>query len=320
MVYREPILHSLLILIVNQYVSPVMLLFDDETNGYRHQILPFAFGDDVVQRAVSVAAAFHLSARVPELRAPAEAGRAVIIKKLKDASWSGSQQVFNESTWTTILLLIVADLITGSEDMVILYNMLMSFIKAKCVDPNPSPLVKFLLSQSQLIEYFALPIVDESRSVANLGEHTSPVVPFDDMQLEKAMKPGSYFKIPLYAKAYSLARDVYLHRARSSTDDLKYTETTESSTIFFELKHLLVGLDQTAAGAHTMVWPYFVGAAESSTAEDREFFHKRLEYICHTTGYDNVRVALDVLEQLWAHPGTERWTALLPKISSTIIM
>ena len=59
-----------------------MLMYDDEANGYRRQILPLAHADPIVERAVCVAAAFHLSRQVPELRLPAESGRAAIVSKL----------------------------------------------------------------------------------------------------------------------------------------------------------------------------------------------------------------------------------------------
>jgi hypothetical protein len=61
-----------------------MIMFDGETNGYRHEILPFGVCNDVVQRSICVAAALHLALRMPELRVSAEAGRVAIIRKLKE--------------------------------------------------------------------------------------------------------------------------------------------------------------------------------------------------------------------------------------------
>jgi len=127
-----------------------MILFDGETNGYRHEILPFGVCNDIVQRAICVAAALHLAPRMPELRGPAEAGRATIIRKLKEtADMNCSSGVFTEATWATIMLLIVTDLVTGNEDVLILYRMLQSYLK--CRPPNTeTSLTTFLIYQSQL--------------------------------------------------------------------------------------------------------------------------------------------------------------------------
>jgi hypothetical protein len=127
-----------------------MILFDGETNGYRHEILPFGVCNDVVQRSICVAAALHLAPKMPELRVPAEAGRAAIIRKLKENSdRRDPSDIFAETTWVTILLLIVTDLVTGNEDVLILYRMLQSYIKGR--PPGlETPLTKFLMYQSQM--------------------------------------------------------------------------------------------------------------------------------------------------------------------------
>lgn len=136
---------------VVERVSPIMTLFDDERNGYRHHVLPFAVYDNVIQRAVSVAAAFHLSDRMPELRFPAEAGRQAIIQKLREtALHEGNSQVFNETTWLTIILLIVSDLVTGSEDVFILYKMLVPFLDGSKKQTKQTPMTEFLEYQSRL--------------------------------------------------------------------------------------------------------------------------------------------------------------------------
>jgi hypothetical protein len=137
--------------IVVEHVSPIMTLFDDERNGYRHHVLPFAVYDNVVQRAVSVAAAFHLSDRMPKLRFPAEAGRAAIIQRLRETAVNdNNSQVFSETNWLTIILLIISDLVTGSEDVFILYKMLVPFLDGSKGRGDQTPMTKFLEYQSRL--------------------------------------------------------------------------------------------------------------------------------------------------------------------------
>lgn len=128
-----------------------MLMYDDGANGYRHQILPLAHSDPVVERAVCVAAAFHLSSTMPELRLPAENGRAAIIHKLSAMSFD-----LSDATWATILVLIVAELVTGHEHVLTLYRVLAAFVDARSQAMGQrglgggSPLGQFLYHQSRL--------------------------------------------------------------------------------------------------------------------------------------------------------------------------
>jgi hypothetical protein len=127
-----------------------MIFFDGEENGYRRHVLPLAVYDSVVQRAVYVAAAFHLSKWKPELRAPAEAGRAAIIRKLAEDAAMNGDQVFSETTRATIILLIVADLVAGTKDVLILYRMLMALLSGRKKSQYTTPLTEFLDYQSRV--------------------------------------------------------------------------------------------------------------------------------------------------------------------------
>lgn len=128
-----------------------MLMYDGGGNGYRYQIMPLAHSDPIVERAVCVAAAFHLSRNNPDLRLAAESGRAAIINKLSTMSSD-----LSDSTWAIILLLIVADLITGHEHVITLYKMLVAFLEARGRAPGQlslgggSPLGDFLYYQSRV--------------------------------------------------------------------------------------------------------------------------------------------------------------------------
>lgn len=125
-----------------------MILYDDEANGYRYQILPLAHQDHVVKRAVCVVAAFHLSSRIPTLRVPAEGGRDAIIRKLRESACQHSRP--DELSWAVVLLLVVGDLITGHEHVLVLYKILSSFNDTHGALESTSELVKFLYYQSRL--------------------------------------------------------------------------------------------------------------------------------------------------------------------------
>jgi hypothetical protein len=129
-----------------------MVVFDNGFNGYRNFLLPLAYQDDLVQRAVSVVAAFHLSSMQPDLLPLAETGRSEIIKRLRADAFAGeSSKVFSMSTWATIILLLVGETVTGSQDFVHLYRMLTNLLSHnRLSEAEPSPEQKFLLQQSRM--------------------------------------------------------------------------------------------------------------------------------------------------------------------------
>lgn len=104
-----------------------MVVFDTASgfNGYRDVLLQLAFTDDLVQRAVCVCSAFYLGLRNPELYNVAEKGRSAIIAALSSQMMSSqSGKVFNISTIATVLLLLVGETVTGSDEFSPLYMML----------------------------------------------------------------------------------------------------------------------------------------------------------------------------------------------------
>jgi hypothetical protein len=104
-----------------------MVVFDDNTNGYRSLVLPMALEHDLLRRAVGVVAAQHLSRRRPELQEAAEAGRAAVISRLRNDSWQQSaDKVFNKFTWATLIVLLVGETVTGSADYRFFVQMLLS--------------------------------------------------------------------------------------------------------------------------------------------------------------------------------------------------
>lgn len=125
-----------------------MVMYDDEANGYRYQILPLAQHDAVVQSAVCMVAGFHLAAARPELRAPAEKCRAAIVRHLRESSLA--KPSLDEYNWAILLLLLVGDLVTGHEHVLALSRMLDSFLTQREYEAPATALSKFLFYQSRL--------------------------------------------------------------------------------------------------------------------------------------------------------------------------
>ncbi|KAK7413744.1 hypothetical protein QQX98_007387 [Neonectria punicea] len=296
----------------SEHVSPVMLLFNNASNGYRRHVLPFAASNRLVQRAVCVAAAFHLLPRRPELRAPAEQGRAAIIQRLREDGLSAP--ALDDATWATILLLIVGDLVRGDEQVMILYHMLDAFVRARGGVEPTSQLARFLNSQSRLIKFFGDPIVSESN--VPQSPNAAILATLSGNELPTADTPLALDHVRLYDDAFRLAMDIYLCRARSAAvpvcEDLMAHRVRQ-------LRAALERVDPAYPGAHVLVWPNFVGAAEAETEEQRTFFTTKLRYIWQTTGYANVLKAINSLPGMWEKRGVQRWTRSLPQLSVVVM-
>ena len=128
-----------------------MVALDDDTNGYRSLILPMAIEDDVLRQAVSVVAAQHLSCQRPELRKAAEAGHAAIISRLRsDSLHQSADEVFNKSTWATLIVLLVGETVTGSADYGFLIQMLLSLSTSNPGRDADPVLSRFLKAQTHM--------------------------------------------------------------------------------------------------------------------------------------------------------------------------
>ncbi|KAJ4387486.1 hypothetical protein N0V93_008078 [Gnomoniopsis smithogilvyi] len=334
------------------YVSPVMLMYDDRANGYRHQILPLAHSDPVVERAVCVAAAFHLSSTMPQLRLPAEEGRAAIIKKLSSMSFD-----LSDATWATILVLIVAELITGHEHILTLYKILVAFLEARSQAMGPtglaggSPLGEFLYYQSRLISFFAYPILGESsKALTDIShifkdplevlEKDAPrqhmsldfLVTTDEAQASNLTLVDS--RTQLYIDIVREATEIYLLRVKApdnsssisaSSQPRTHSGTTRAASDgtdsrLASIRCLFEKVNPSAPGSHTMVWPAFVAAAESQQNDDRMFFTAVLQRIWDSTGYANVLKGLDALPEIWEQQKRGRnWTSMLSTLKTVVM-
>lgn len=135
----------------SEAVAPVMVVLDTNMNGYREVILPMAMEDEVLRRAVGVVAAQHLSRERPEMRDAAEAGRAAIISRLRNDSLSATpDQVFNISTWATLIVLLVGETVTGSADFGFLVHMLLCLSSSSSMEDQSTTVKRFLRTQTAM--------------------------------------------------------------------------------------------------------------------------------------------------------------------------
>jgi hypothetical protein len=137
---------------VSNFIASKMVVLDFTENGYRQIVLPMACQDDLVGQAVSVIAAFHLSEKMPSMHMPAERGQELILSRLRQQSLVlEPQQLFSMSTWETILVLLVGDTITGSNNYVYLLQLLSRLAQFAVNEPSLSDATKaFVLEQTKM--------------------------------------------------------------------------------------------------------------------------------------------------------------------------
>ncbi|KAI1481242.1 fungal-specific transcription factor domain-containing protein [Daldinia eschscholtzii] len=300
------------------HVSPFMVLFDDEANGYRHNILPVAHAEPLVQKAVCIASAFHLSGQQPHLRAPAEIVRASLIRRLSETSAVNPD--LSETTWATIVLLIVADLVIGHEDVETLYGLLAAFFEARGpLKESATQLEKFLYFQSCIIGFFTRPFSAlEARPIPPPRMSGDPVALFKGYvrglenckkqkspQQRKGYESSSYFS--MYAESFRLAGEIYTTRAESEMLPASLEYYMEDRVQ--QIKTICEQIDPSTPGSHVVVWPIFVAAAESVSEDHREYFITVLKKIHGMTGYANILRGVTVLPELWDQRGSKSWTS-----------
>lgn len=129
-----------------------MVVIDSPGNGYRKILLPLAWESDMLQEAVAVVAAFHLSDKHPEMRMEAEARQHRILTQLRQLSSAlEPNNLFNMSTWATILVLLVGDTITGSSNYIYLLQLLSQLARSCSSDKTLSGDTKaFIAEQTKM--------------------------------------------------------------------------------------------------------------------------------------------------------------------------
>lgn len=135
----------------SEVIAPVMVVLDTVSNGYREVILPMALENDILRRSVSVVAAQHLSRHAPDVRDAAEASRSIVISHLRQQSQSASEdQVFNQFTWATLIVLLVGETVTGSPTCSFILRMLLCLADNSRTRNEDSDVARFLQTQTMM--------------------------------------------------------------------------------------------------------------------------------------------------------------------------
>ncbi|KEF51314.1 uncharacterized protein A1O9_12664 [Exophiala aquamarina CBS 119918] len=292
-------------------VAPVMVVLDGKFNGYRDLILPLACEDDLVKGAVSVVSMYHLAPLQPEMQFYADSGLQSIIRQLLERT-SQLENALDLSAWATIIVLLVGETITGGCNLPFLFKILQHLAEANTKLGHESVMHSFLREQTRMMTLFAQPLLGETAGTMTL--RTPLDVYFDFISNAAIFHPGLAPQIGLYKTAIRQACSMYLRRV------MQNPPLSESSVDLESLKVLCARIHPNTPGHHTLVWVYFVAAAESVTLAHREFFTLRLQEVFSRTRFHNIPTALAALQKLWKVQAERRWTEVLPEIMPVFII
>ncbi|OAR01206.1 hypothetical protein LLEC1_00164 [Akanthomyces lecanii] len=315
----------------SNFIASKMVVLDFDDNAYRQMVLPLATQDSMVSQAVSVVSAFHLSQVVPSLRMKAEVDQQRVLSRLRrSALRPNPDQFLKHSNWVTILVLLVGDTITGSQNYVYLLDLLLQLSRATLSDKSlPDNVKQFVKEQTQMYisNFFILHILEANircRFELFGSPLSSPQKGLDMMRRRSAdylsfmsycpSTPEQQVTIKIMTEVMQQACEIFENRASK-------TMTPELSIASVErVRQTVTDMDPEADGSHALVWPFFIAAAESALPEHREFFAGRLKQLFSNTRFGSIPVALDTLEYIWSKSDTTSWTDIVTSERQVLVM
>ena len=129
-----------------------MVAINQVFNGYRDLILPMSEQDDTVRNAILAASASHMSLHHSEWKSAACRYRMAAIRGLNEHNKTGTShvdEVAAQSNLSTMILLLVDEMVTVGTDFQILLRMVRSFVASQGGPEvvEKKPLGKFLMQQ-----------------------------------------------------------------------------------------------------------------------------------------------------------------------------
>ncbi|KJZ80485.1 hypothetical protein HIM_00335 [Hirsutella minnesotensis 3608] len=238
------------------------LVLNDHSNGYRVMVLPLASENALVRCALLAASACHLSLQQPYFRLPASNLRSIAIRKL--SAVSNQPNVPRETVLAAITLLLVADMTSGGSQFEILFNMATLWIDGTRSQHSElqSPLMEFLEDQVATMELCARPILPRQ-------DHVRHDAGFDAHSL------GAYTPEQM-SRVFSASEVAVKIACMMHANRLMFGAAANANGLVEDLRVIVGEIPPGAPTEMSLAWVYFVAAAESLTASDRNFFARRL--------------------------------------------
>ncbi|PYH89223.1 hypothetical protein BO71DRAFT_403245 [Aspergillus ellipticus CBS 707.79] len=294
------------------HIAPGLSVIDRGFNGYRDLILPLSDTDPLVCKAILVVSEQHSS----------QTGRGAFLISdtytgLIHDLISRSHQVGLEDQSSTIALLLlhIREIISGGEDFKLLYTSLRTLFPISGANVSQaSPLEAFLSAQVFRFQLFAEALLNESHGARFLLTHCEGCLEF--LRYCLRLHPDQGDLIATLHKLIKLACRTYVERAMLNPPAHDMIPLIERGKRLAETLDVYTDM----IGDYLLGWPYFVMAAESSTACHREFWIQQLYTLHQRTGSRNILKGVQQVWEIWAARSDVRWTSLLGGPTQTLVM
>ncbi|KAF4447146.1 Acriflavine sensitivity control protein acr-2 [Fusarium austroafricanum] len=284
-------------------------------NGYRDLVLPRAETDPLVRKAVLLVVEQHLSLQNGTAISLDPAAYGSLVRELIVRSHQCAPQD-DDSALTALLLLHIREMISGSDNFRLIYGSLRVVVNALAAtsDDRRSDLRRFLQMQILRVCLFGESLFNETNGVHFIQAQQKACLEF--ITWCDRFHPELKDLLSQLASLTTWACDIYVQRA------IFNPPPEETVPMIERFKQSLGEVDAYVdiVGRHLLAWPYFIVAAESSTADHREFFLDKLVSLHNTTGCWNLLRAIDQVKEIWASQSSIRWTSLLGGPTQAFIM
>ncbi|KAK2677749.1 Carnosine N-methyltransferase [Fusarium oxysporum f. sp. vasinfectum] len=284
-------------------------------NGYRDLVLPRAETDPLVRKAVLLVVEQHLSLQNGTAISLDPAAYGSLVRELIMRSHQCAPQD-DDSALTALLLLHIREMISGSDNFRLIYGSLRVVVNAlaKNAGEGTSDLRRFLQMQILRVCLFGESLFNETNGVHFIQAQQKACLEF--ITWCDRFHPELKDLLSQLASLTTWACDIYVQRA------IFNPPSSETVPMIERFKQSLGQVDAYVdiVGRHLLAWPYFIVAAESSTADHREFFLDKLVKLHNTTGCWNLLRAIDQVKEIWASQSSIRWTSLLGGPTQAFIM
>lgn len=334
-----------LLLHFSDHIAGDMIAIDGMHNGWRHLVLPIAHTEALVLNAVLAASSFHVAAKQrAEARGPEDVQTAVsrrsanrsapqsdaeavqfyyhTITELQKWQDFASYDVFTKlSVLLTVLVLLVAVMVTASDDFPRLFGLLEAALAAMGGEASlgKSELSSFILRQIHKMRVYAAPLLSEKAGIATLSSEDHVARSFDCLRHCLQQRPGYSEIASVIESLGQQSRDIYLHQAMRKSCHLNpallHWLDAESVSRIQRFKETLAVFPPDAPGAQVLIWATFMAAPDCVLPEHQAFFTKVLRQYYKRSGFENVLRGLEHLEGIWQRRSDARdsWTSLLPQ-------
>ncbi|KAB2570643.1 hypothetical protein DBV05_g10694 [Lasiodiplodia theobromae] len=328
-----PLWKKMLLLNFSENIASEMVAIDGLHNGWRHLVLPIAHTDDLVMDAVLAASALHLSTDDDDAtgnHVPTQMARRYASMRLQQHPGSGSlyaraiksllhrrdlaasSALHQSFALLAILILLVAVMVSGSEDSSILLRMLHSAFEAIGGEDGlgTGALAEFMIRQIHKMRVYAAPLISEENGFQALSSQGQTEQVFECLNYCSQQRPDAAAAAPFIMSLVRQAHDIYLRQA------VPLPSASDSTTLVQRFKHTLESFPHDLPGEQVLVWATFIAASDCVLDEHKAFFEDVFLRYFVRSGFRNVLRGLDQLRKIWARRsagGGTRWTSVLPQ-------